>query len=182
VRQQLQSDHCQYPPQTPPGFRLLQSKFFPGRQQRDRFANPPLARFRPPGRVNPNDEVTSVGGRQLPKELPRFGICLQGFGDVGRQLGNYWSRRVGIVRGCGRETGRREQACTLKFPPPIPIDLRPLARGLPRRDLEGVSVVIETFDETVDPSEAERLTNGVFVGNRLHPGVGLVEDQPDPWT
>ncbi len=132
--------------------------------------------------MNPNDEVTSVGGRQLPKELPRFGICLQRFGDVDRKVGDYWSWRVGIVRGCRCETGRREQASSLKFQPPIPIDIRPLTRGLPRRDLEGVSVVIKAFDETVDPSEAQRLTNGVFVGNRLHPCVGLVEDEPDPWT
>src|SRR5207249_5465234 len=38
------------------------------------------------------------------------------------------------------------------------------------------------FDETVDPSEAKRLTNGVFVADRLYPCVGLVEQEPDPWT
>ena|SRR5438876_7116895 len=71
-------------PRNPPGFRLLQAKFFSRRHQCDRFANAPLARFRSFSRMNPNDEVTSVGGRQLPKELPRFGICLQRFGDVDR--------------------------------------------------------------------------------------------------
>jgi len=81
---QPESDHCKYPPGTPPGFRLLQAKFFSRRQQCDRFANTPLARFRSFSRMNPNDEVTSVGGRQLPKELPHFGICLQRFGDVER--------------------------------------------------------------------------------------------------
>src|SRR5260370_29992894 len=157
----LASVISKYPPRTPPGFRLLQAKFFSRRHQCDRFANAPLARFRSFSRMNPNDEVTSVGGCQLPKELPRFGICLQRFGDVDRQVGDYWSWRVGIVRGCRCETGRREQASSLKFQPPIPIDIRPLARGLPRRDLEGVSVVIKAFDETIDPSEAQRLANGV---------------------
>src|SRR5260370_28672339 len=170
------------PPRTPPGFRLLQAKLFSRRQQCDRFANAPFARFRLFGCMNPNDEVTSVGGRQLPKEFPRFGICLQRLGDVDRQVGDYRSWRVGVARWCRRETRRREQAPRLEFHPPFPIDVRPLARGLSRRDLKGVSVVIETFDKTVDPSEAKRLANGVFVADRLYPCVGLVEHDPTPST
>src|SRR5438876_4982032 len=46
---------------------LLQAKLFSGRQQCDRFANAPFARFQSFSCVNPNDEVTSVGGRQLAK-------------------------------------------------------------------------------------------------------------------
>jgi MFS family permease len=72
------------PPGMHGGFRLLQAKLFFRRHQCDRFANAPLARFRSFSRMNPNDEVTSVGGCQLPKEPPRFGICLQRFGDVNR--------------------------------------------------------------------------------------------------
>src|SRR2546427_6999451 len=59
-------------PRTLPGFRLLQAKLFSGRQQCDRFANAPLARFQSFSCMNPDDEVTSVGGRQLAKEFPRF--------------------------------------------------------------------------------------------------------------
>src|SRR2546429_2447903 len=55
-------------PRNPPGFRLLQAKFFSRRHQCDRFANAPLARFRSFSRMNPNDEVTSVGGRQRSEE------------------------------------------------------------------------------------------------------------------
>jgi hypothetical protein len=132
--------------------------------------------------MNPHDEVTSVGGRQLPKEFPRSGIRPQRFGDVGRQVRDYWSWRVGVVRWRGRETGRREQAGRLEFHPPFPIDVRPLARPLSRRNFESISVVIETFDKTVNPSEAKRLTNGVFVGHRLDPCMGLVELDPDSWT
>src|SRR2546430_11153289 len=58
-------------PISPPGFRLLQAKLFPRRQECDRFANAPLARFRSFSHMNPNDEVTSVGGCQLPKEIGR---------------------------------------------------------------------------------------------------------------
>src|SRR4029077_5492173 len=84
---------------------------------------------------------------------------------VGRGLPVVARRCCSLVR---RETGRRKQARRLKFQPPFPINVRPLARGLSRRDLESVSVVIETFDKTVDPSETKRLTNCVFVGNRLY--------------
>ncbi len=132
--------------------------------------------------MNPNDEVAPVGGRQLSKEFPRPRIRPQRFGDVGRQLRDDWSRRVGVVRWCGRETGRREQAGRLEFRPPFPISVRPLARRLSRRNFKSVSVVIETFDKTVNPSEAKRLANHVFVGDRLYPRMGLVEYEPDSWT
>src|SRR3989338_8848765 len=101
--------------ENPSGFRLLQAKLFSRRQQCDRFANAPFARFRSFSRMNPNDEVTSVGGRQLPKELPRFGICLQLFGGVGREVWDSGWRRVGVVRWGRRETGRRERAGRLEF-------------------------------------------------------------------
>src|SRR5712692_1958578 len=51
---------------------LLQAKLFSGRQQCDRFANASFARFQSFSCVNPNDEVTTVGGRQLAKESPCF--------------------------------------------------------------------------------------------------------------
>ena len=130
--------------------------------------------------MNPHDEVTSVRRRQLAKELPRFEVGLQRFGDVHGQVGDLRSRRVGVVRRRRRQTGRREQAGRLELRPPFAIDVRPLARRLSRCDLDGVSVVIEAFDKTVDPSEAQRLTNRVFVGDRLHPCMSLVADKPDP--
>ena len=118
------------PGEKPPAFCLLQAKLFSRRQQCDRFANAPSARSRFFGCMNPNDEVTSVSGRQLPQEFPRFGICLQRLGNVDRQVGDYRSWRVGVARWCRRETGRREQAGRLEFHPPFPIDVRPLARAM----------------------------------------------------
>ena len=56
--------------------------------------------------------------------------------------------------------------------------MRPLARGLSRGELEGVSIVIETFDKAVDPSEAQCLANSVFVRDRLYTRVAFVEDEP----
>ena len=59
------------------------------------------------------------------------------------------------------------------------INIGPLARGLARRELAGVAVVVEPLDEAVDPSEAKRFANGVLVGDRLHTGVIFVEHEPD---
>src|SRR5258708_281678 len=132
--------------------------------------------------MNPNDEVTPVSRLQLAKELPRFGICLQRSAEVRGQVGDRWSPRVAVVRRRRRQTGPIEQAGRLECRPPLSIVVGPLARGLSRCGLEGVSVVIETFDKAVDPSEAQRLTNGVFVGKGLHPRVRLVEDEPDAWA
>lgn len=49
----------------------------------------------------------------------------------------------------------------------------------PRRHLEREAVVVQALDEAVDPSEAQRLTDGVLVRHRLSPRVLLVEHDPD---
>src|SRR5207237_10320049 len=59
---QPQSIHSEYATRTLRGVRLLQAKLFSGRQHCDRFANALFARFQSFRCVNPNDEVTSVGG------------------------------------------------------------------------------------------------------------------------
>ena len=82
---------------------LLQPELLSSSQQGDRFTNAPRARFRLLGHVNPDDEVASVGGRQLPEECPRSGIRPQRSGDVDRELGDDWPRRVGVARWRGRE-------------------------------------------------------------------------------
>src|SRR5947199_6903592 len=81
--------------------RLLQTELLSRCQQCERFANTPFPGVRPLGRVNPNDEVTAVGWRQLPKELPSFGIGLYRFRDVIRQVGDYRARPVGVLSRCG---------------------------------------------------------------------------------
>jgi len=98
--------------------------------------------------------MTLVGWRQLLKETRCFRIRLQRFGDAGRQVRDCRSRRV-CVRGwrcC--QPGRGEEANPLEFRPAFAIDVRPLAGGLSRRELARVPIVIEAFDEAVDPSEA----------------------------
>ena len=94
---------------------LLQAQLLSGSQQGDRFTNAPGARFRPLRCMNPDDEVTPVGGSQLAKEFPRSGIRPQRFGDVDRQVRDDRPWRVGVVRWRGRETGRRQQAGRLEF-------------------------------------------------------------------
>ena len=46
----------------------------------------------------------------------------------------------------------------------------------------GMPIFIETFDETVDPAETQCFANGVFVLDRLHAGVTLIEYEPHPGT
>src|SRR5260370_29617759 len=66
---------------------LLQTELLSRCQQCERFANTPFPGVRPLGRVNPNDEVTAVGWRQLPEELPSFGIWPYRFPDAISQGG-----------------------------------------------------------------------------------------------
>src|SRR5438552_10705172 len=81
---------------------------------------------------------------------------------------------VGIVRWCRCKPGRREEVCRLELSPPFSIKVRPFAGRLSRRDLDGVSIVIDAFDQTVDPSEAQRLfTRNSYLlrrGNDFHLG------------
>jgi len=72
----------------------------------------------------------------------------------------------------GRETGRRQQAGRLEIRPPFPIDVRRLAGGLSRRNLDRVSVGVQTFDKVVNPTKAQRFTNHVFVVGARHRLLG----------
>src|ERR1019366_3375728 len=62
-----------------------------------------------------------------------------------------------------------------------PIDGGPLALRLSRRELAGISIVIETLNQAVDPSETQRLANRILVSHGFRGSVALVEHQPDPW-
>jgi hypothetical protein len=53
---------------------LLQTQLLSGREETDRFANALLPYVRSFRGMNPDDEVTPVGGRKGAKEFPRFGI------------------------------------------------------------------------------------------------------------
>src|SRR6266849_26140 len=154
---------------------LLQTELLSRCQQCERFANTPFPGVRPLGRVNPNDEVTAVGWCQLTKELPGFSIGLYRFRDVIRQVGDDRSGSGGVLSRCSREACGSEQAGCLQFLPPSSIESRPLAGGLSRRHLDRLSVVIQSLDKTVDPSKAQRLTDGVVVRHRLQPRVVLGE-------
>jgi hypothetical protein len=45
-----------------------------------------------------------------------------------------------------------------------------------------MSSVIEALDQTVDLTEAERLTDSVLIWDRLHPRVALAEHELDSWA
>jgi hypothetical protein len=64
----------------------------------------------------------------------------------------------------------------------LSIQTRPLAGGLPGRDLESIPIIIEAFDETIDPSEAQRLSNHVLIRNQLRTHMTLIEHKPDSWA
>ena len=65
---------------------------------------------------------------------------------------------LGVIAAIGqgrRETGRREQANRLEFPPPFPVDIQPLAPGLSRRDLA------TTFLYVLNENRPARMTGKV---------------------
>src|SRR5216684_4494448 len=80
----------------------------------------------------------------------------------------------------GRDPGRGEQAGCLELHPPFAVAVRPWAGGFSRREFEEIPIVVEALDQTVDPSEAQRLADGFLVRDRLHAGVGLIEREPNP--
>src|SRR5262249_1018880 len=102
--------------------------------------------------------------------------------NVVRQVRDHWVRRVAVVRGRCRQAGGGEQASRFEFRPSFAVTVRPLAGGLSWCELASIPVIIETFDETVHPSEAQRIENRVLVSDRLPPSVILVEHEPDAWT
>src|SRR5688572_20632566 len=112
-----------------------------------------LPRFRAFRDMNPYDELTTLCRNQPAKEFPRFGIGLERLVDVLGQLWDHRFWRVAVARRRGRKTGRRKQFGSLQFTPASPIEVGPLARSPPRRDLEGVSVLIQAPDQAVDPSK-----------------------------
>ena len=109
--------------------------------------------------MNPSYKVAPVGGRQLPKESPGFRTRLQRLSDVRRQVRDGWPCPISVVRGRRRQPGGGEQSGRLEFRPALAIGIGPFAGGLPRRELASVPVVIEAFDEAVDPAEAQSLSN-----------------------
>ena len=132
--------------------------------------------------MNPDDEVTTMGGRQFLEKLPSLGVLPESLGDVAGQVRDDRFCGVGIVRWRRYKASLCEQAGGLEISPPFSIEVRPFAGGFSRRDLHSVSIVIESFDQTVDPSEAQGLSNHIFVRDRLLPGVAFVENEPDPWA
>src|SRR5262245_6414339 len=161
---------------------LFWSKFLSSREQTDRFTNALVASLRSLRRVNPRDKITTIAGCELLKKLPSLWVFLEGFSNVLREVGDGRFCGISIVRWCRCKAGLGEQVCRLELGPPFSIQVRPLACGLPRRDLHNVSIVIDAFDQTVDPSEAQRFTNHVFVGDRFLPGVSFIENGPDSWA
>src|SRR5215510_12764346 len=90
--------------------------------------------------------------------------------------------RVAVCRWSRSEAGGCEQTSCLEFVPASPVYVRPFARRFTRRDFDGVAIVVQAFDQTVDPSKTERLACKVFMGHRIDSGVLLVADEPDAGT
>src|SRR5437870_3252346 len=64
------------------------------------------------------------------------------------------------------QSSRHQSPDRLKLRIPLAIDSGPPAVGSPRRELAGVTRIIQTLDQTIDPSEAERFIEGVLVSDR----------------
>ena len=63
--------------------------------------------------------------------------------------------------------------------PAFAVDVRPFTRRLARRDFDRVPVVVQPFDQAVDPAEAECFAYEVFIRHRLDACVLLVPHEPD---
>src|SRR5438874_4165509 len=85
-------------------------------------------------------------------------------------------------RGSASVASTQNDAFNDSRPGSATVGVGPFARRPPRRHLDGVPIGVETLDETVNPSEAQRLTNQVFIGHRLLTRMGLVKDEPDSGT
>ena len=91
-------------------------------------------------------------------------------------------RRVPVFRGSRGQAGRGKNASRPEFVPASPVDIRPPARRLARRNLDCVAIIVQAFNRAVHRAEAERLAHKVFIGNRFHAGVLLVPEEPDART
>src|SRR6266550_1016695 len=162
--------------------RLFQAKLSARREQRQRFADAPLASLRSLGDMDPDNEVATLPWRQLLKKGPRIRIRFDCRSDVARQLGNVWLRRVSVLARRRGQAGWRQQPRGVQLRPAPTIDVGPFARGFARRDLDCEAVVVDAFDQAVDPAEAERFANEVLVRQRFHARVGLVNYEPNSAT
>jgi len=61
---------------------------------------------------------------------------------------------------------------------PFAIGGRPSAVRLPRRELPGIPIVVEAFDEAINPAETQCLIEGIVVGDGWKPRLTLVEYEP----
>src|SRR5262249_6575066 len=115
---------------------LFQTELLARREEFNRLANAPFPRLKSLGRVNPDDEITPVRRGKRLKVLPGSEVRLECFGNVGRQLRDRRLRRIAVSRRRRSEARRGKQACRLEFVPASPVDIRPLARRLARRDFD----------------------------------------------
>ena len=73
---------------------LLQAKPLARGEPRNGLADAPLARLRPFGEVDPDDEVAALSARQCLKKSPRVTIGPDGFGGVAFMANRSSSRRL----------------------------------------------------------------------------------------
>jgi hypothetical protein len=66
----------------------------------------------------------------------------------------------------------------LELVPEPPVDVGPLALRPARRELSREPIVVQPLDETVNPSETERLAQRILIRDRRDAGVILVKDEP----
>src|SRR5687767_10606459 len=98
---------------------------------------------------------------------PRCRVLLERCLDIGRKLcGQRKPGRSGIISAIGRGTlhSRRPQAPSgFELRVSFPVHLGPPAVRSPRRKLARVAPVIQTLDETIYPSKAQRLIERILV-------------------
>src|SRR5258708_6298214 len=143
-----------------------------------------LARLRALGAHDPMSRRAPIPGRLRREEVPR--LCVRAKARRGRGV----ELRIAVLEGIepgargiarieSREAGRGHAARLRERLDLANVDLAPGALRLARREALHEGVVVEAPYQPVDPAEAQRLFDGLRVGEPLNSGVDLVEADPE---
>src|SRR5512145_2112976 len=146
---------------------LFQSRWLARGQQANRLLQTPGFRFVAPGRLDPGDIPPTLRRWErfegpLRRRTPGQ-RCLNVGWESGRQFESCWLSTIGTVGRRPLEPGSLQPPARFQGRVAFPIGGGPSAVGSPRRELARVASVIQSLDQAVHPTEAERLIERIAV-------------------